>query len=102
MAAVEALNAVHASGMLHGDIREDNILVVKGGVRLIDFGFSEDSTRNEDHKKELEQLREIIKPIYPGVTHNGRPTGNDNESSLFADFTKPLHSMGVSLTHADA
>lgn len=101
-AAIEALNAVHASGMLHGDIREDNILVVEGSVRLIDFGFSTDSTSNEDHKKELEQLLGIMSQICSGITRNGRPTGNDNESSLFSDFTKPLSSTGVSLTHAYA
>lgn len=97
VAAFEALNAVHASGMLHGDIRIDNILVVEGGVRLIDFGFSTDSTSNEDHKKELEQLLGIMSQIGLGVRRNGRSTGNDKKSSLFPDFTEPL-SFTVSLT----
>lgn len=99
-AAFEALNGVHASGMLHGDIREDNILVAEGSVRLIDFGFSMDSTSNEDRKKELEQLLDIISQIWSRVTCCGRRTCNDKQFSLFPDFTKALSSMGVSLTHA--
>ena len=65
--AFEALNAVHASGMLHGDIREDNILVTEGSVRLIDFGFSADSSSNEDYMKECEQLVNIISQFYSRV-----------------------------------
>lgn len=54
VATLEPLNAVHASGMLHGDIQEDNILIVKGGFLLTAFGFLEDKTINKDHKKDLE------------------------------------------------
>ena len=41
------------SGMLHVDIREDNILVTERSVRLIDFGFSADSSSNEDYMKSV-------------------------------------------------
>jgi serine/threonine protein kinase len=37
------LDVIHSSGILHGDIRKDNIMVPKGGqsgVRFIDFGFA--------------------------------------------------------------
>ena len=42
-AALEALDAVHECGILHGDIEARNIMVVRGKqppVRILDFGFS--------------------------------------------------------------
>ena len=42
-AALEALDAVHACGLLHGDISLRNIMVVLGkepSVRILDFGLS--------------------------------------------------------------
>ena len=61
-ATFDALNVVHASGILHGDIRCDSILVVEGqgGVRLIDFGFSRPITSTEDSRKECAQLLDIF------------------------------------------
>jgi len=41
-AALEALDAVYACGLLHGDIEARNIMVVWGKqppVRILDFGF---------------------------------------------------------------
>lgn len=69
-ATFDALNVVHASGILHRDIRRDNILVVKGGqggVRLIDFGFSRPITSTEDCKKECAQLLDIIQHFSPSL-----------------------------------
>lgn len=38
--SIRALQAVHAHGILHGDVHLGNILVSGSGVRLIDFGRS--------------------------------------------------------------
>jgi serine/threonine protein kinase len=57
------LDVIHSSGILHGDIRKDNIMVPKGGqsgVRFIDFGFAHAIVDSEDCKKEQAQLQEII------------------------------------------
>lgn len=58
-AAEEGLTAIHSSGLLHGDIHGGNILVGEGGVRFIDFGFSEAVTNQADCSKELNQLKTI-------------------------------------------
>ncbi|CAM6126663.1 unnamed protein product [Calypogeia fissa] len=60
MAAKEGLRAIHMSGILHGDIHEDNILVVGSGVRFIDFGFARSCTGTTECTRELEQLEAII------------------------------------------
>ena len=53
--------------MLHGDIREDNILVTEGSVRLIDFGFSADSNSNEIYMKDRAQLEILLAPSIKGL-----------------------------------
>ncbi len=37
----DALHAVHESGLIHRDVKPDNIIVGKGGTTLMDFGVSE-------------------------------------------------------------
>ncbi|KAG0591110.1 hypothetical protein M758_1G146000 [Ceratodon purpureus] len=59
----DALAVVHGSGILHGDIRPSNILVVKGrqaGVRLLDFGFACPITSSEDCMRERDQLECLL------------------------------------------
>lgn len=60
MAAMEGLSAIHKSGILHGDIHDDNILVVGSGVRFIDFGFARSCTGTIECMREHEQLDAII------------------------------------------
>ncbi len=39
--AAEALNALHAAGLVHGDIRPDNVMITpKGHVKLLDAGLT--------------------------------------------------------------
>jgi serine/threonine protein kinase len=47
---VAAFKAIHDLGVLHGDIREDNIMVLKdGSVRIIDFEFSVHEGVTKEH-----------------------------------------------------
>ena len=62
-ASLRALTAIHAFGVLHGDIRPQNILVPQseqGGVRFIDFGFSRAIATEADILKEVEELLHVV------------------------------------------
>jgi len=62
----DALTVVHRCGILHGDIRAPNILVMEGwevGVRLIDFGFARPIISSEDCMREQVQLERLLNEI---------------------------------------
>ena len=60
--ALAALSAVHAAGVLHGDIRPENVMLLcddaRPCVRLIDFGFAQDAQadRMSRESKQFTQL----------------------------------------------
>ncbi|KAG0591105.1 hypothetical protein M758_1G146600 [Ceratodon purpureus] len=59
----DALTVVHQCGILHGDIRASNIIVMEGwevGVRLIDFGFARPIISSEDCMREQAQLERLL------------------------------------------
>jgi tRNA A-37 threonylcarbamoyl transferase component Bud32 len=62
-AALEALDAVHACGLLHGDISRKNIMVVRGkqpSVRFLDFGFSRFKSNKKLQKAERMYLEQLL------------------------------------------
>lgn len=62
-AALKALDAVHACGVLHGDIEARNIMVVWGKqppVRILDFGFSRVNTEEELLNAERVRLEQLL------------------------------------------
>lgn len=38
----QALSAVHAAGVMHGDLAPGNVVFTKNGLRILDFGVAED------------------------------------------------------------
>ena len=57
--AIKGLEAIHKHGILHNDIREENILINDNGdVYLIDFGMaSREDTKKKRKLFEEEQLK---------------------------------------------
>ena len=62
-AATAALDAVHAEGTLHADIRADNLLVVPNSgtasVLLIDLGFARHGTLKQS-MREMKMLKSLL------------------------------------------
>lgn len=59
-AALSALESIHCAGILHGDIRPDNILVSDSGITIIDFGDSKKCDDKRAKDEELTQLRDLL------------------------------------------
>ena len=62
--AVKALSSLHDHGVLHGDIRRENILVQyehdKVNVKLIDLAFSRRISNKNEAKKEMKTLQRML------------------------------------------
>ena len=37
----ESLSAIHAAGVVHGDLKPSNVLLAEDGPRVIDFGIAQ-------------------------------------------------------------
>ena len=61
--AMAALSAVHSAGMLHGDMRADNVMLLQHGVRpcvrLIDFGFAQDAGADQV-RQEMKKFKQLL------------------------------------------
>jgi len=58
--ALSTLTSIHRAGILHGDIRQENILVRDLGVTIIDFGHSKQCDDQEAKDKECARLRYFL------------------------------------------
>ena len=64
--AIEGLQAIHARGVMHGDVRIENIMVDrsksirKSRVRWIDFAWSKTGRDSKDFNRELIELRSLL------------------------------------------
>jgi len=59
-AALTTLKSIHRIGILHGDIRPENILVSDSGITIIDFGHSCRCNNQVAKNKEYQRLRSLL------------------------------------------
>lgn len=67
---LKAFDAIHSHGVVHGDVRCDNILVDEDGksVWIIDFEFAKVVEEGSDKKdgritQEIEEVKELLRKI---------------------------------------
>ncbi len=58
--ALSTLQFIHRAGILHGDIRPENILIGDSGITIIDFGHSKQSDNKRVKYNEFAQLRRLM------------------------------------------
>ena len=75
---IKALASIHAQGLLHGDIRHENILFSHCpngfNITFIDFGFSRKISNLKEAQKEMIALKDILRirsriPLCPLATN---------------------------------
>lgn len=65
-AALQALDAVHKCGLLHGDVKAHIFMVGEGKqpiVLLLDFGFLQPSSRGRFLKAERKALEHLLRDM---------------------------------------
>lgn len=84
--AAEALDALHAAGWTHGDLKPSNILVAASGhATLIDLGFARNA---------LERCSLVDRPVLGTIQYMAP---EQLSSSWMADIRSDIYSLGVTL-----
>jgi len=80
-AVLEAFNAIHSLGVIHGDVRNENILVAEGGSRVWIIDFERSSILDDSFDKatsiqsEVDAVKYLFKEVKAAVTIT-YPCGN--------------------------
>jgi RIO-like serine/threonine protein kinase len=64
---IDAFHAIHGLGVVHGDVRADNIVVREDGkVWIVDFEFAEIVTGNHRDRELLEEMN-VVQDLLKGI-----------------------------------
>jgi tRNA A-37 threonylcarbamoyl transferase component Bud32 len=91
---LKAFAAMHSLGVVHGDIRADNILVAKGGdsVWIVDFEFAEIVARAADEmRSKVAQEIGAVKELLAKIKFPLRSCGNGFGTSSLATGSPSVH-----------
>jgi len=90
---LDGLEAVHALGVVHRDVKPDNVLVVRSTrgtrLKLVDFGIAKDSIPKETIKRLTQAGGLLGTPAFMAPEQIRDP--------LHADFRADLYSVGILL-----
>jgi serine/threonine protein kinase len=91
---LQAFSAIHLLGVIHGDIRADNILVGRNGqsVWIIDFEFAELVTgaADEMHSKIVQEIG-AVRELLAKFKLPNRSCGNGSESVWLTTGSPGVH-----------
>ncbi len=88
----EGLAAMHAAGLIHGDLRPQNLLVdERGEMKIVGFGVDAEITRAHERLYAPEVIADVLPYVAP------EQTGRMNRS---VDYRTDLYSLGVVLYEA--
>ena len=92
---LEALGEVHKKGIVHCDIKPQNIVVLAdGSVRLMDFGISKEIAKKHIIENVEDTLKEEEKEMAVGTVHYVSP---EQAEAKKLDGRSDLYSLGVTM-----
>jgi len=89
LAVAEALAYAHEQGIVHGDVKPQNIMISKDSVKLADLGLARSMSRTDSlHEQEAGRVWGTPKYMAPEVARGGPPQASSD-----------IYSLGATLYH---